>query len=69
MGVRWEFRTVALLTQEMTPDTMFFLLSIPGSLDAIDRGNMLLLNVIGYSGVIGIIFAFLCRVWELVWIG
>lgn len=69
MGVRREFRKVALLTQEMTPDTMFFLLSIPASLGAKDGGNMLLLNVIGYSGVIDIIFSFLRRVWELVWIG
>jgi len=53
----------------MTPDTMFFLLSIPASLGAKDGGNMLLLNVIGYSGVIDIIFSFLRRVWELVWIG
>lgn len=69
MGVRREFRKVALLIQEMAPDTMLFLLSIPGSLGAKDGGNMLLLSVIGYSDVTGITVAFLRRVWELVWIG
>jgi hypothetical protein len=53
----------------MAPDATFLLLSIPGNLGAKDRGNMLLLSVIGYSSVTGITVAFLCRVWELVWIG
>lgn len=42
---------------------------IPGSLGAQDGGNMLLLNVFGYSDVTGITFALLRRFRELVWIG
>ena len=67
MGVRREFRTVALSTQEMAPDATFLLFSIPGNFGAKDGGNMLLLSVIGYFVVTGIIFALLCRIWELVW--
>ena len=42
MGVRQQYRKVALSTQEMAPDTMFFLFFIPGSLGAKDGGNVLL---------------------------
>jgi hypothetical protein len=69
VGVRREFRKVALSTQEMAPDTIFFLFFIPGSLGAIDGGNMLLLRVFGYSDVTGITVAFLRRFRELAWSG
>jgi hypothetical protein len=41
VGVRRQFRKVALSTQETAPDTMFFLFFIPGSLGAKDGGNVL----------------------------
>ena len=70
MGVRRrEVRKVALSTQEMAPDTIFFLFSIPGSLGAKDGGNMLLLRVFRYFDVTGVTFAFLRRFRELAWIG
>ena len=53
----------------MAPDTIFFLLSIPGSLGAKDGGNMLLLRVFGYSDVTGITLAFLRRLRERTWSG
>jgi len=42
---------------------------IPGSLGAQDGGNLLLLEVFGYSDVTGITFALLRRFREVVWIG
>ena len=57
MGVRREFRKVALSTQEMAPDTIFSLFFIPGSLGAKDGGNVIWLRVFGFSDVTGIAFA------------
>lgn len=67
MGVRREFRKIALSTQETAPDTFFFhgTFFIPGSLGAQDDGNVVLLTAFGYSGVTGIIFALLRRFREL----
>ncbi len=42
---------------------------IPGSLGAQEGGNLVLLLAFGYSDLIGITFALLRRVRELVWIG
>ena len=53
MGVRREFRKVALLTQEMVSDTIFFLFFIPGSLGAKDAGNVLLLRIFRYFDAAG----------------
>jgi hypothetical protein len=65
VGVRQEFRKVALLTQEMAPDTTFSLFIIPGSLGAKDGGNVVLLIVFGYSDVTGITFWLLRQFQEL----
>ena len=53
MGVRREFRKVALLTQEMVSDTIFFLFFIPGSLGEKDAGNVLLLRIFRYFDAAG----------------
>jgi hypothetical protein len=69
VGVRLEFRKVALSTQAMAPDTIFFLFFILGSFGAKDGGNVVLLRVFGYSDVTGITFTFLRRFQELTWSG
>ena len=68
MGVRREFRKVALSTQAMAPDTVFSLFFIPGSLGAKDGENVLWLKLLGDSDVTGITFACLCQFQELAWI-
>ena len=68
MGVRREFSKVALSTQEMAPDTIFFLFFIPGSLGVKDGGNVLWLKLFGYSDVTGVTFACLRQFQELAWI-
>lgn len=57
MGVRQEFRKVALLTQEMAPDATFSLFIIPARLGAKDGENVVLLRVFGYSDITGITLA------------
>jgi len=47
--MRWEFRNVALSTQDMAPDTVLYPFVISGILDAKDGWNVLGLEVFGWS--------------------
>jgi hypothetical protein len=47
--MRWEFRNVALSTQDMAPDTVRYPFFISGILDAKDGGNVLGLEVFRWS--------------------
>lgn len=61
----WSAISISALSVFIKGGTFF----IPGSLGAQDGGNLLLLQVFGYSDVTGITFALLRRFRELVWIG
>lgn len=61
----WSAISIGALAVFIKGGTFF----IPGSLGAQDGGNLLLLQVFGYSDVTGITFALLRRFRELVWIG
>jgi hypothetical protein len=63
--MRWEFRNVALSTQDMAPDTVLYPFFISGILDAKDGWNVLGLGVFRWSDFTGITFAFLRRFREL----
>ena len=52
----------------MVPNTISVLFFISCSLGAKDGGNVLLLRIVGYSGVTGITLALLDQFQELAWI-